>query len=106
MVTITDGSTAISTSEVNLFDETTLQHYATWIDCSIMGASDVYVIRLRVQDKLSAGTEREFLEETLTGVQDPPMFFIPYLPTDKYEVSMQKTSGTDRTFLWRRVELA
>lgn len=106
MVSIIDGSQLVIDSETNLFDESgTLQHYATWIFLNPMVAADTYRIRVYVQDKLSAGTERKFVDETLIGVQDPVGFYIPYIPTDKYRVSMIRTAGTNRTFLWRRVEL-
>lgn len=104
MVSLIDSSQAVDSSETTLFDESgTTQHYACWIFTDIMGSGDTYVIRIYVQDQ-ATGTERKYAEETLSDAQDPSSFYVPYIATDKYKVTMQKTAGTDRTFKWRRVE--
>ncbi len=105
MVTLTDGTSAtVSTVEITLFDlDTADLTYATYIDMNVMVAADQFRIRVYLDDAQS-GTERTYLDETLLGVQDPPIIYIPPLPTDHYKITMLKVAGTDRVFKWRRAE--
>ncbi len=104
MVSLIDGSQAVTDSETNLFDlDSTDLFYAVWIDLTPITGADTFVIKVYV-DEANAGIERTYLEETMVGVQDPSMIYIPPIPCDHIRVSMQRTGGSNRTFEWRRAE--
>jgi len=104
MVSLTDGSQLVTDTETDLFDlDSTDLFYAVWIDLTPITGADTFVIKVYV-DEANAGTERTYLDETMVGVQDPSMIYIPPIPADHLRVTMQRTGGTNRTFLWRRAE--
>jgi len=104
LVSLTDGSQAVTDTETNLFDlDAADLFYAVWIDLTPILAADTFVIKVYV-DEANAGTERTYLDETMVGVQDPSMIYIPPIPADHIRVTMQRTAGTNRTFEWRRAE--
>jgi hypothetical protein len=101
----TDGTITTSASEQNLFDITADAHHATWLFLNAMTGTETFVIKVYVQDQNGAAY-RIAEQETLTGAQDPPSIYIPFLPSKKYKVSIQRTAGTDRAVTWQRVEIA
>lgn len=102
-LTFTDGTITTSASEQNLFDVTADAHYATHIFLHNMTASETFVIKVYVKDQ-NATTMRLYHTGTLTGVQSDPAYFIPFLPTKQYRVSIQRTAGTDRAVTWQRID--
>jgi hypothetical protein len=100
----TDGTITTTASEANLFDITGDNHFATWLFLNAMTSTETFVIKVYVKDQNGA-TMRLAENETLTGAQDPPSLFIPFLPTKQYKVSIQRTAGTDRAIAWQRVEI-
>ena len=104
MPTLFDGSTLITITETDLFTPvTTTKYHTIWISLSPIVAADEYTIRVYIKDAV-AGTERLYVERTFIDVQAQPAFYLAPILMDFFRVSMQKITGTDRTFLWRRGE--
>ena len=104
VLTFVDGTLTTTASEQNLFDVTADAHYATYIFTHNMASGDTVVIKIYVKDQNGA-TMRLYHTATLTGAQTDPAYFIPFLPTKQYKVSIQRTGGTDRAYTWQRVEV-
>lgn len=104
---LTEGATgalAVTGSVANLFSsQTTLQHYATWIFFFNLTAGDSIEITIYVEDA-QASTERIYDQFIVSGVQDKPSVFIPFVPTESYRVEAETISGTNRTINWVRYE--
>lgn len=106
VLTFVDGSQAVTSAETDLFSTVTAdKHFACWVFCHNMAAGDTYKARIYVYDQ-NAGAERvyktkQFTFEDLAG---DPAVFLPFVPSKRYRVSLQKIAGTDRTFTWQRVE--
>lgn len=104
MVSLTDGSQAVTDTETDLFDlDVPTNYFAVWIDLTPITGADTFLIKVYV-DEANAGIERTYLEESMVGVQDPSMIYIPPIPADHLRVTMQRTGGSNRTFEWRRAE--
>ncbi len=102
--TLTDGSQLIGVGETDLFTPITiLKYHSVWISLNPMLAADEFTIRVYMKDA-SAGAERPYIERTFTGVQSPPAIYLAPILMDFFKVTMQKITGTDRTFLFRRGE--
>lgn len=104
VVTFFDGTITTTTTAQNLFDISADRHYATWIHTHNMTAIDSIEIKTLVRDQ-NANVMRVYNTTTLTGVQDDPSFFIPYIPTKQYRVTIRRLAGTDRAYTWQRVEV-
>ena len=99
-----DGSQAVTDAEVELFAaQTDEKTYWCKVFCNDMMAGDTYIIRTYVQDE-NASTTRVLYEDevTFSDIEDQPTYYIPPVPTNSFRVTMEKLSGTDRTFTWRR----
>jgi len=99
-----DGSQAITSTETFLFGEqTTEATYFCYVHLNTMASGDVYIIRTYVEDG-NASVPRVIYEDTISfsDIDGQPTYYIPPLPTQTFRVSIQKTSGTDRTFTWQR----
>lgn len=103
-IQFTSGSTTSTASEVNLFDITADEHFATWIFTHNMLSGDTVVIKVYVKDQ-NAGTMRLYLTATITNAQTDPAYHIPFVPTKQYRVTIQRTGGTDRAYTWLRAEV-
>lgn len=103
-VTFLQGSVTTTTSEQNLFDITADKHYATWIFAHAMTAADTVEIKVYVKDQQGA-LMRVYTTQTLTGLQTDPAFFVPFVPTKQYKVTIKQTAGTAKSFTWQRVEV-
>jgi hypothetical protein len=104
VVTFFDGTITTTTTAQNLFDISADRHYATWIHTHNMLAIDSIEIKTYVRDQ-NANVMRVYNTTVLTGVQDDPAFFIPYIPTKQYRVTIRRIAGTDRAYTWQRVEV-
>ncbi len=100
-----NGSITTTAAEQNLFNITTggPKHFATWVFAHNMIAGDEVEIRVYVRDE-NTPAERKYVDVLINGLQDDPAFFIPFIPSDQYRVSIQRTLGTDRLFTWVRAE--
>lgn len=99
-----DGSQAVTSTETDLFTaQTTGATYWCNVYCQNMTSGDIYIIRTYVKDE-NAATTRVLYEDTVSfaDIEDQPTYYIPPVPTNSFRVTVQKSSGTDRTFTWRR----
>jgi len=102
-LTFTDGTITSTTSEVDIFDVTADAHYACWIFAHNMAAGDTMVFKVYVKDQ-NGTTMRVWVQKTLTDAQtNEPAFFVPFVATKQYKISIQKTVGTNRAFTWQRI---
>lgn len=68
-----------------------------------MIAGDTVVIKVYVKDQNGA-TMRVLYNKTLTDAQtNEPAYFIPFVATKQYRVTIQRTAGTDRAYTWQRI---
>jgi hypothetical protein len=105
-ITITTDSATISTTEYFLASDSTSATYQTsdcalqvFLDLSALQGGDTFV--LNFYEKVNAGTARVFATATFTGVQSPAHYASSqYLVGEGWEVSLDKTGGTDRSIAW------
>jgi hypothetical protein len=84
-----------STSKVDQTDDCILQ---VWIDFANMIAGDQYKVRL--VEKINAGTQRTLFEAILTGAQAGPWISPSLIVGDGWEVGVIRLAGADRTVAW------
>jgi hypothetical protein len=84
-----------STSKVDQTDDNILQ---VWIDFANMIAGDQYKVRL--VEKINAGTQRTLFEAILTGAQAGPWISPSLIVGDGWEVGVIRLAGADRTIAW------
>lgn len=70
-----------------------------FIDTLNMGSGDEFEIRIYEKVK-AAGTQRETLQANLNGPQSQPFVSPSLLLGNGWDVTIQKVSGTDRSFDW------
>ncbi len=105
-ITITTDSATIGTTEYFLASDSTTATYQTsdcavqlFLDLSALTASETYV--LSWYEKINGGTARVFSTTTFTGVQSPAHYAsLTYVVGEGWEVSLDKTAGTDRAIAW------
>lgn len=102
-ITFTDGSTTSTASEANLFDTTGDAHYGAWIFTHNMQAGDTVIFKVYSKDQNGA-TMRIWITKTLQDAQTEPAYFVPFVATKQYKITVQRTSGTDRAYTWQRIE--
>ena len=90
---LTDGT------EQTIINQSSVNHYGTYIFTNNMQVGDELTIRVEVLDNTGI-TLRKYLDIALTGVQLSPAVFIPFIPTGQYKVTIQRTAGVDRTYNW------
>lgn len=98
-----DGSKLTDGTEQNLFDITADKHFALWLFTHNMLAGDTIQVRVNVKDQ-NTTTMRKYIDTAISDAQTKPAFFIPFVPTKQYKVSIQRTAGTDRTYTFQRIE--
>ncbi len=98
-----DGSVLTDGTEQTLFDVSTLKHYAADIFTHNMLAGDIVEIKVYKKDD-NAAVMRVYRTRKIKNVQADPAFFIPFLPTSQYKVTIKRIAGTDRTYTWNRYE--
>lgn len=103
-VTFTNGTLTSSATEQTLFDITADKHYATWIFANAMTSTDTVEIKVYVKDS-QGGLMRVYTTQTLGGVQTDPAYFVPFVPTRQYKVTLKRITGTDRAYNWQRIEV-
>lgn len=104
-LTEADGTITTSASEQNLFDITTggPKYFTSIVFLHNMTATETFRIRVYVYDS-NGTTYRTLADETITGAQDPPAYYIPTVLSSQYRVSIIRTAGTDRAVTWKRFE--
>ena len=99
-----DGSELVTDTETELFTSQTVPAtYFCNVFCQNMESGDVYIIRTYIRDENTA-TERVLYNDQISFslIKDKPAYYIPPIPTDSFRVTVQKISGVDRIFTWRR----
>lgn len=86
---------ANSTTLAAQTDDCVLQ---VWIDFDAMAAGDEY--RIRVYEKINAGTARTVIDTRVSGDQSTPWVSPSLIVGDGWDVTVQKISGTDRSIPW------
>jgi hypothetical protein len=84
-----------STTKVDQTDDNILQ---VWIDFANLIAGDQYKVRL--VEKINAGTQRTLFEAILTGAQAAPWVSPSLIVGDGWEVGVIRLAGADRTVAW------
>lgn len=104
-ITITDSSASISTTEYSLpaagttlTAQTTKGAMQTMIDFAAMVAGDQY--RIRVYETINAGSQLVIFEAVVTGVQPGPYVTPVFYVGNGWNVTVQRTAGSDRTIKW------
>lgn len=88
-----DTTTGVPTSQT---DDCDLQAV---IDFGAMAAGDEY--RIRVYEKVNAGTQRVAYEAFVNGTQSQAAFYVPRFTLDEgWDLTVKKTAGTDRSIGW------
>lgn len=103
--TFTNGTITTSATEQTLFDITADKNYATWIFANAMTSTDTVEIKVYVKDQ-QGNAMRVYTTQTLTGTQTDPAYFVPFVPTKQYKVTIKRTLGTtDKVYNWMRIEI-
>lgn len=104
VLTHANGSETTDGTEQNLFAITAnLKHYATWLFTQNMVSGDTIQVRVYVRDE-NTPAERKYIDTEISGAQADPAFFIPFVPSLEYRVSIQRTAGPDKLYTWVRSE--
>ena len=100
MPTKTSGSTAVTTTETDLFGVVTSDSYhSANVNLDVILSGDVYVFRCYGWDD-TAGTDELCYTEVKSGVQTESKLTFNPIAESKYRVTAQKIAGTNRTFNW------
>lgn len=102
---MTNGTITTSATEQTLFDITADKNYATWIFAQNMTSTDTVEIKVYVKDQ-QGNAMRVYTTQTIQGTQADPAYFVPFVPTKQYKVTIKRTLGTtDKAFTWQRIEI-
>jgi hypothetical protein len=99
-----DGSITTSGAEQDLFNITALRHFATWVYLDNLVGGDSVQIRVYIQDPNDSATMKKYIDVLISDAQSTPSFYIPWVPTNQYRVTIQRISGTDKSITWCRKE--
>lgn len=102
-ITFTNSSTTSTTSEANLFDTTGDAHYACWIFAHNMQAGDTMEFKVYAKDEQGAAM-RVWIKKIFQDATDEPAWFVPFVATKQYKITVKRTTGADRAFTWQRIE--
>lgn len=105
-LTFTNNSASISTTEYFLAANSTTASYQTtqcalqvFLDLSNLVAGDEFTVRL--YEKVNGGSAMLVDSWVKAGAQAKPCMVIPsVLVGEGWEVSVQRTGGSDRTIAW------
>lgn len=104
-ITITNDSASIGSTEYFLFGDSTTASYQTtdavlqvFIDFVNMAAGDEYLVT--IYEGAEGTNARTLYKATFVGAQTELWSSPAFIVGNKYEVSVDKIAGTDRTILW------
>ena len=103
-ITFTAGQTLMDGTEQTLWDTTADNHFAAHIFLDTMASGDTVEVRVYVYDEQDTTMRLEDLV-TLTGVQASPAYYIPFITTKEYKVTLKQTAGTNRTYSWQKIQV-
>lgn len=69
-----------------------------------MTSTETFVIKVYLKDQNGA-TMRLYHTTTLSGAQADPDWYVPFIATKQYKVTIQRTAGTDRAVTWQRIDV-
>lgn len=99
-----DGVT-VGASELSIVSGTTsLQTitddgvYQLWVDAGNMAKADEYIIRVYEKVEGTGGTKKVVLTQTLADVQSQIFVTPTLILINGWDMTLQKTAGTDRAF--------
>jgi hypothetical protein len=107
------GTETVSTTEHSLTTDTAGPDtdtnagiYQAFLDLNALAAGDTFVFK--VYEKVRTGdTQRAVYEATFTGVQSTPVWVSPTLILGiGWDMTLDKTAGTDRAINWRISKVA
>ncbi len=99
-----DGNITTSAGEQDFFDITALRHFATWVYVNNLSGGDSVQIRVYIQDPNDSNAMKKYIDVLISDAQSNPAFYIPWVPTQQYRVSVQRITGTDQNITWCRKE--
>jgi len=99
-----DGNITTNATEQFLFDITALRHFATWVYMDNLVGSDSVQVRVYIQDPNDSATMKKYIDVLISDAQSNPSFYIPWVPTQQYQVSIQRITGPDKLITWCRKE--
>jgi hypothetical protein len=100
-----DGTLTTTSSEQSLFDITTggPKYFTSILYLHNMTATETLRVRVYVYDTNGAAY-RTLVDETITGAQDPPAYYMPTVLSSQYKVTVLMSAGTNRAITWKRFE--
>ena len=104
IITFVDGNVTTDGTEQELYNIVADKHFASWIFLNNLPSLGTVVIRVYIEDTNDAGTLKKYLDDTVTGVPVSPAHFIPFLPTKRYRVTIQRVLGANFTLYWQRAQ--
>ena len=99
-----DGTVLTDGTEQDLFDITSLSHYASWVYLDNLVDGGSVQIRVFIQDPNDSAQMKKYIDTLISDAQSNPSFYIPWVPTQQYRVSVQRVSGSDINITWCRKE--
>jgi hypothetical protein len=103
-ITFTNGSITSTSSEQTICDISGDEHYSLWIFTHNMTTSETVRIKVYVFDS-NTSTLRIYEDQTISGVQAKPAYYIPWIPAREFKVTIQRTAGSDKAYSWLRAEV-
>lgn len=96
------GAITTDGTEQTIRDETVtgLKNYATTINCKNMVAGDIIELRVYIYDPQAATITETYRTFSISNAQTDDIYFIPFMPTARYKVTIKRTAGTDRAYDW------
>jgi len=103
-IQFTNGTLTTTGGEDILFDVVADKYFSTWIFAHNMTSAETLRIRGYILDE-NANTMRLFIDESISGVQASPGWYIHLLPAIEYRITITRTAGTDKVYTWLRAEI-
>lgn len=97
--TISTTEYSLPNNSTTLTPKTTAGVYQVFVDVATIAAGDVF--DLSIKEKVtSGGTQRVIYKTTFSNVQPSPFVSPSLILLNGWDVTMIKTSGTDRSISW------
>ena len=104
IITFVDGNVVTDGTEQELYSITADKHFASWIFLNNLPSAGTVQIRVYVQDTNDSSTLKKYIDDTVTGVPNSPAYFIPFVPTKQYRVTITRVIGANFTLYWQRAQ--
>lgn len=113
-IAFAEGSETVSTTEHSLTTDTagpdvdtTDGIFQAFLDLSALAAGDTFAFKVYETVATTAGTQRLVYSAEFTGAQAQPIWASPTLVLGVgWDMSLDKTAGTDRAIVWRIAQVA